>query len=199
MTDNLHIEALTGINLERYVPDLAHLRIEVFRDFPYLYDGSLDYEAKYLQTYIQAPDSVIVIVRDGARVVGASTAVPLVHETANIQKPFIAHGYDPRTVFYLGESVLLKHYRGRGIGVRFFTEREAHAQRVGDFAWSAFCAVDRPPDHPRRPMDYVPLDAFWQKRGYVQHPEITTTFFWRDLDETAESEKPMTYWLKALR
>jgi len=58
--------------------------------------------------------------------------------------------------------------------------------------------VERPTDHPRRPPDYVPLDAFWQKRGYRKHPDFTTTFSWKDLDETTETAKPMTFWIKPL-
>jgi hypothetical protein len=35
MTDNLRVQRMTGPALEAYVPALARLRIEVFRDFPY--------------------------------------------------------------------------------------------------------------------------------------------------------------------
>lgn len=199
MTDNISLESFTGNDVERYIPEVARLRIEIFSEFPYLYDGNMEYEAKYLRTYTASPDSVIVIAFDGDRVIGASTAVPLRHETEEIKRPFIEHAIDPDSVFYLGESVLRRDYRGCGIGVRFFQEREAHAQRVGDFEWAAFCAVQRPENHPRRPADYVPLDEFWNKRGYYKHPELRTTFTWQDLDESSQSPKPMVFWLKQLK
>jgi hypothetical protein len=69
---------------------------------------------------------------------------------------------------------------------------------LGRFPLICFCAVERPVDHPRRPVDYRPLDEFWRHRGFVRHPELQTTFSWQDLDETAESPKPMTFWLKIL-
>jgi len=59
--------------------------------------------------------------------------------------------------------------------------------------------VQRPEDHPRRPADYAPLDRIWSKFGYVKHPEIHTSYSWKDLDEKEESPKPMVYWLKPLR
>ena len=34
--------------IQAHVDELAALRIRVFRDFPYLYDGDLDYERAYL-------------------------------------------------------------------------------------------------------------------------------------------------------
>jgi GNAT superfamily N-acetyltransferase len=196
MAKDIRIERCSGPALEQFIPELARLRIEVFRDFPYLYDGDVDYEKKYLQTYIDCPDSVIVIAFDSDRVVGASTAIPMKYETDELKKPFIEQGYDLDQVFYCSESVLDKNYRGLGIGVRFFEEREAHAKELGGFKHICFCCVERPADHPRRPADYVPLDQFWTKRGYVKHPELHTTYVWKDLDDENETPKPMTFWLK---
>ncbi|HZP92595.1 MAG TPA: GNAT family acetyltransferase, partial [Burkholderiales bacterium] len=126
------------------------------------------------------------------------TGLPMEAETEEVKRPFVERGYDPNRIFYFGESVLGKGYRGLGIGVRFFAEREAHARALGRFGWTCFCAVRRPADHPRRPKDYVPLDAFWNRRGYAKHPELSTTFQWREIDEAAESPKPMVFWLKRL-
>lgn len=196
MTKNIRIERKSGKDLLPYISDLARLRIEVFRDFPYLYDGDFEYEKKYLQTYIDCPQSVIVLAFDGDEVVGASTAMPMKYETAEIQKPFLENDYNLDEVFYCSESVLNKNYRGLGIGVKFFDEREAHAAELGGFKHITFCCVQRPENHPRRPADYVPLDAFWNKRGYVKHPELHTEYVWKDLDDEDETAKPMTFWLK---
>ncbi|GGM20876.1 GNAT family N-acetyltransferase [Deinococcus aerophilus] len=194
----MKVERYTGEGIRDVLSDLARLRVTVFRDFPYLYEGSPEYEASYLQTYLNTPESLAVVVPDGDRVVGASTAMPLSAETPDLQAPFQAGGYDVETIFYLAESVLQPEYRGRGLGITFFEEREAHARRLGRFRYAAFCAVQRPENHPRRPEGYVPLDAFWQKRGYTKRLELSTTLTWQDLDETAESPKPMTFWLKDL-
>lgn len=198
MPENLHLQRLSGSQINPHLPDLARLRIQVFREFPYLYQGSEAYEQSYLKTYVDAPDSVMVVVRDGNTVVGASSGLPLTATTPEVIQPFLDHGYDPERMFYYGESVLLPAYRGLGLGVRFYQEREAHVRALGRFDWVCFCAVERPADHPRRPPDYVPLDRLWNKRGFVKHPELQTTFSWQDLDETEESPKPMTFWLKHL-
>ncbi|MEZ5590622.1 MAG: GNAT family N-acetyltransferase [Gammaproteobacteria bacterium] len=192
----LRLERHSGASLEHYIPVLAQLRIEVFREFPYLYRGDLDYESQYLQTYIRSAGSVIVLALDGEEVVGAATGLPLRHETEEFKRPFSAHGYEIGKIFYFGESVLRKTYRGQGIGVKFFSEREAHARSLGEFDITCFCAVQRPPDHPRRPPNYVPLDSFWQKRGYAKQPSLQTDYVWQDLDEDAPSAKPMVFWLK---
>ena len=194
----VRIERLTGDRLKALLPDVARLRITVFRAFPYLYDGSLDYEERYLQTYVRTADSVIVGAFDGDRVVGAATGLPLAAEPSSLTDSFTAHGFEVARVFYFGESVLLPDYRGHGVGVAFFREREAHARALGQFGWAAFCGVARPPDHPRRPVDFVPLDAFWRKRGFAPILGMVGSLTWRDLDETAESAKPMQFWVKEL-
>ena len=195
----IRIERLTGDRLKPLLPDLARLRITVFRAFPYLYDGSLDYEERYLQTYARGrADSVIVGAFDGDMVIGASTGLPLAHEPPTLTDAFTAHGFDVARVFYFGELVLLPEYRGHGIGVAFFREREAHARSLGRFDCAAFCGVVRPTDHPRRPTDHVPLDAFWRKRGFAPVPGMVGSISWRDLDEAAESAKPMQFWVKQL-
>jgi GNAT superfamily N-acetyltransferase len=201
MTDpDIHIEILTGRDaaLRAAVPDLARLRIEVFREYPYLYTGSPAYEEKYLETYTRCADSVAVLARSESRVVGASTGLPLAAETPECQAPFIASGYAVAEIFYCGESVLLPAFRGKGLYKSFFNGREQHARALGGFRYMALCGVVRPDNHPRRPAGYTPLDPVWQRFGYVCYPELTTTFDWQDLDEAHESPKRMQFWLKAL-
>jgi GNAT superfamily N-acetyltransferase len=193
----LTFQRLSGADLERYIPELARLRIRVFRDFPYLYEGDLAYEERYLQTYIQGQGSVVVLAFDGDEIVGASTGLPLSQETDEVLLPFQNANLPIADIFYCGESVLLKEYRGQGAGVAFFNEREAHARELG-CKWSCFCGVQRPDDHPMRPADFVPLGNFWRNRGYEKRPELATTFSWKEIGEANESPKPMTFWMKAL-
>ena len=42
------------------IPALSDLRIRIFRDWPYLYDGTADYEAAYLAEFIREPGAVVI-------------------------------------------------------------------------------------------------------------------------------------------
>lgn len=195
----LTVRRFTGSALHDYLDAVARLRIEVFREFPYLYDGTMDYERKYLQTYVQCPDAVVVVAFDGATVVGASTGIPMKFEEPQFRQPFLDHGYAPERIFYCAESVLRREYRGQGVGGRFFDEREAHAQALGGFDWCCFCAVERPAGHPLRPAGYQPLDRFWQQRGYTRHPELGATYHWKDVDQGEQTSKRLVFWLKSVQ
>ncbi len=184
--------------IELHLEALAALRIEVFREFPYLYDGSLEYEKNYLKTYVNSPDSIAVLVFDGDQMVGASTGLPIADETDEFKTPFLQNGYSPDHIFYCGESILKQKYRGRGIYASFMKERENHAKQIGRFDSICFCGVVRPDNHPLRPDNYRPLDPIWTKFGYQKHPELTTCYHWKDLNEETESAKKMIFWLKPL-
>jgi GNAT superfamily N-acetyltransferase len=147
----LAVRRLTRSEAEAAFDDLARLRIEVFRDFPYLYDGDLDYERRYLATYLSQEGAAIIGAFDGSRLVGAATASPLANHFAEFAQPFAERGLDVADFYYFGESVLEKAYRGRGIGVRFFEEREKAARQDG-FTRCIFSAVVRParPSAPAR-------------------------------------------------
>ena len=188
---------LQGAQIRQWLDALAALRIRVFREFPYLYDGSLDYERDYLETYARSDNSLCVLVLDGEQAVGMSTALPLAHEDEAFRRPFVEQGIEVEAVCYFGESILLPEYRGQGLGGRFFEAREAHAKALG-VRYTAFCAVERPGDHPLRPMDYQPLDAFWQRRGYTSRPELYARYEWQDIDASLPDHKTLRFWLKTL-
>ncbi len=195
---NLQFQSFEGAAIRAVFEPLAQLRIRVFRDFPYLYEGSMAYELEYLNTYAASERAFLYAVFDGTLMIGATTCIPLADETEEVQAPFLKAGMDVSEVFYLGESVLLPAYRGLGLGHRFFDAREAHAATFGTYRITSFCAVERPADHPLRPADYRTLDDFWQKRGYQKAPDLQTKFSWPDLGEDAPSLKTMIYWTRQL-
>lgn len=192
-TSVLRIERKSGDELKVLLPDMAALRIEVFRDWPYIYEGSLNYEKSYLGQFIEAPDHVAVCAFDDARLVGAATASPLAHQHDEFRAPLEQAGHSPDDIFYFGESVLLPAYRGRGVGHAFFDGREAHALALG-YDKMAFCAVVRPDDHPLKPAWSRSLDPFWRKRGYLPLIGVIGEFSWRDIGMHEETSKPMQFW-----
>ena len=195
---DIDIRTVSGAAVTPWLDDLAALRIRVFRDYPYLYDGSADYERRYLTAYARSPGSLFVLALAGERVVGAATALPLIDAEPEFRAPFEARGMAAEQVLYFGESVLDQGHRGLGIGHRFFDRREAHARDL-DLPVTAFCAVVRGPGHPACPPDYRPLDPFWRARGFQPEDGMTTEYRWRDLGDTGESPKTMQFWLRKSR
>lgn len=198
MSVAIRVITCSGEAVAPYLGDLARLRIAVFRDYPYLYEGDAAYEQRYLTAYARSPRSVFVLVLDGDAVVGASTGIPLADDGDVFHQPFLEHGMPLSDVFYFGESVLLDAYRGQGLGHRFFDQREAHARHLGGFRWTAFCAVERSPDDPRQPEGYRPNDTFWRKRGYQRQDNMFCTLDWKERGDDAPSVHRLRFWLRPL-
>ncbi|KIC41570.1 GNAT family acetyltransferase [Ruegeria sp. ANG-R] len=197
MAEISEVRALTGSALHEALDDVARLRIDVFHAWPYLYDGDLEYERKYLQSYIDSDEAIVVGAFDRDTLVGASTGAPLTDHADDFAAAFEGSGLNLTDIFYCAESVLLPQYRGQGVGHKFFDQREAHARRLG-FAKCAFCSVQRPADHPMRPTNYRPLDAFWRVRGYAPLPNVIAQFSWRDRGNEGETQKPLQFWIRDL-
>ncbi|MAP94960.1 MAG: GNAT family N-acetyltransferase [Ponticaulis sp.] len=179
------------------IRDVAELRLRVFREWPYLYDGTMEEEETYLSHFAQSEHACIGLARDGDKVIGATTAEPMPATHEGFRAPLETAGLDISKIYYFGESILLSIYRGQGIGHAFFDLRE-NAARDWGAEMTAFCAVQRPADHPARPADYRPLDAFWKKRGYAPRPDLICHFPWTDVGDAVETSKPLMFWIKTL-
>lgn len=191
------LETVTGADaIAPLLPALSRLRIAVFRDWPYLYDGDAAQEAAYLGHFMAGPQAAIILARDpGGALVGCATCIPAMQSDASVQAALVRGGLDPARTCYFGESVLLPAHRGQGIGVGFFTAREAHARGLG-LAAAAFAAVVRNPQDPRRPPDYQPLDGFWRRRGYAPRPELSLVLPWREVGDDRETPHSLGFWVK---
>ncbi len=193
----ISVRPLTGDALNEALPDVARLRIEVFRAFPYLYDGTPEYERQYLRSYKDNPNAILIGAFDGSTLVGASTGLPLRDHEDDFAQAFAQTDLNQDDIFYCAESVLLPQFRKQGIGHQFFDYREDHARDLG-FTYCAFSSVVRPADHPARPEGYRALDGFWMGRGYAPRDDIVAHFKWKDLGDEEETSKPLKFWIHTL-
>ncbi len=191
----IKVRALSRAERHAALHDVAQLRIEVFRHWPYLYDGDLDYEAKYLRPYAESDRALIVGAFDGQKLVGAATGSPLLDHADDFAAAFA--GADLGEIFYCAESVLLPDYRGHGVGHGFFDARESHARALG-FKTCVFCSVIRPENHPDRPANPRSLAPFWRGRGYAPLPGVVAQFSWKDIGTDKETLKELQFWGREL-
>lgn len=198
MTTNASFEYLElhGDEVDAHRDALGRLRIAVFREFPYLYDGDLDYEREYLRVYTESANSLVVLLQADGQLVGATTCIPMCDESPEFQQPFQDAEIPTDGILYFGESIILPEFRGAGAGHAFFTRREQHARKIGA-TLMAFCSVDRPVDHPLRPQDYRPLDAFWKRMGFSRDESLRCSLPWKDIDAAEPSTKTLTFWTKS--
>lgn len=195
---NIKIQSFTGLAAKTYIPSISKLRAEIFQDFPFLYENTVQQEAAYLKKFTECSDAIIVVVFDGSQIVGGATGLPLENEAPELLSFLTQQQFPLNDCFCMGESMLLKPYRGRGLGHHFFDLREEHARHLKRFSKSLFCTVSRPENDPKKPSDYVSLENFWKKRGYLQHPDLKMDSFWKDAGDEEPTEKHLSFWIKPL-
>ena len=193
----IRIRTFTGSAIADACAAFQIIHVEVFRDWPYLYEGDAT-APPYITDYARHPRAALFLATEGGEPVGAATCLPLQDESANVQAPFLARGWDPGRFFYFGEGIIREPWRGIGLGVRFFELREGHARAVSTADYAAFCSVRRPGDHPLRPAEPHTNDAFWRHRGYVPMQGVDCTMSWRDVGQAERSAHTLDFWIKSL-
>ena len=199
MNDSMEIteRLLTGAAIADALDDLAALRLDIFPEYPYLYQGSREDELAYLATYAEAPDACVILTDDGLTVIGAATGMPLIHEDAHMLDAFAGTTFPLNEIYYVGELLFRPAYRNCGLGQKLLDRLESHIRSLGRYRRLTCATVERPEDHPLRPSDYIPIARFLARTGFVRLPGVTTHFIWRETDGV-KRDHPMQFWSKEL-
>lgn len=185
---------LEGAQVLNYLDPLAGLRLSIFREYPYLYDGRLEEERRYLSGY--AGKGQVLLALDAERVVGAITGMPLTEESEAFVAPFRAAGLAAEQFYYIGELLLLPAYRRLGWGSRLLAGLEQLVANERRFSAYCLATVARPSDHPLRPAGFVPIDLFCRRHGYALINGVTAQVAWQELDGQV-SLHTLEFWRKA--
>lgn len=190
-------ELITGTAIAGTLGALASLRLEIFREYPYLYDGRREDELGYLKSYAEAPDACVILADDEGAIVGAATGMPFIHEGVQMLEAFAPAPYDIAYLYYVGELLFSPSYRNKGLGTTLLGQLENHVLSLGRYRHLVCATVERPEDHPLRPESYVPITSFLARTGFALLPGVTTSFSWRETDGVRR-DHPMQFWVKEL-
>ncbi len=188
---------LTESTITDALDALATLRLDIFKEYPYLYQGRREDELAYLRSYAEKPEACVILASDGTEVIGAATGMPLIHEDAQLRDAFAGSGYPLESIYYVGELLLQPAYRSAGLGQKLLTQMERHIRSLGHFQQLTCATVERPDNHPLRPDDAIPISRFLARTGFVHLPGVTTRFTWRETDGV-KREHTMQFWIKDL-
>lgn len=201
MASDIKIRTLIGPGIKTYVQSIAKVRQLVLSEVPYLQLGGPETDLNYLKHLSMSKDAIAILIFDGPKIIGVSTGMPLSEEWPLFQEPFLKKGLSVEEYYYFGCSALLKPYRSRGIAHHFFDLREEHVRHLKRFTRICFTSTI-PPKGLSRPTDQTNMETFWQKRGFVEQPDmicrypildrhfaISLKFWTKDLPSSSSSTK----------
>ena len=123
-----------GKDVNSLLDQVCRMRIEFFREYPYLYVGNYEYEKEYITGLSKSSRSMIASAYYENELIAISTALPLVSEAdilEELPKIFSNAGYDPTRYYYYGEIIILPDYRGIKLSQRLYNEHQTFAQKWG--------------------------------------------------------------------
>lgn len=192
----IQIETFQGKEVIPHLKQLAMLRLAFYREYPYLYEGDLCEEEKYLQLYSQSEQSVLTLAKSGDNIIGVLTGVPLEESSEAICALFSDNGVSPKSVFYLGEIVTAPEYQESDVQQMLYERFEEVVIGLKHFDTIAVCEVER--DDLAVPRSGFSAEVDWDNRGFLRHPELATFYTWRDIGQSELSDHRMVFWNKCL-
>ncbi len=85
MTDEIQIKTVPVAQAKYHEQEIAEMRLKLFSEYPYLYEGTHDIEQQYLQRYFISNQSLVVLVFNKEKIVGLSLGLPLIESTPHIR------------------------------------------------------------------------------------------------------------------
>ena len=194
---NISEQFLQGAQIHDCLEDIAQLRLAIFKEYPYLYDGRLQDELEYLRHYAAHGEAIAIIAFCANNIAGAVTAIPLHCESNDMTAPFAATSYPVERVYYIGELLFYQDYRNQGLGTRLLSRIEQHVRKQMSYDYLASATVVRPDNDPLCPEGYVPIKRFLDRNRFVKLPGVTTHFTWKETDGMRRGHE-MQLWIKDL-
>jgi len=194
---NVTSQKLNGAEIGEHLEAIAKLRIDIFREYPYLYKGNPSYEKKYVQTYADSKQAVVILAWDGSVLAGVMTGIPLQDEMEEFKTPFAAEPYPLESIYYLGELLFYPAYRDKGHGSVMLGQMEDYVRDIGGFQHLTCATVVRPDSHPQRPVGFKPIERFLNHANFFKLEKTVVSLPWPELDGETRTHD-LQLWMKHL-
>ena len=196
--ENISIRTFRGELISPFLQDITDLCITIYKEYPYCYEGTKEEYFPFIEYYAH-DNGIACLLFDGNHPVGVAIGMPISEMREKYKAPF--HHARPHEnfeeIFYLGEILLLKDYRCRGLGTEMYLEFERSVKENKNFKKICFCKIDESNQTNLEPENYKPLDGFWEKNGFDRCDDITVIVNWQNVGEVDESPHKLVYWLKS--
>jgi len=188
---DIEIKRYQGEDINAEIGLLSDFRLRYFREFPYLYVGTKEYEQDYLMSYLSDPTTRLFLARDrDGMVVGVAIGTMLSPELKILcQADELSQCAElmSEQFFYFGEMIFVPEYRSKGAGKQLLEELKKSGRQQGANRY-CFFAVDRANDDIRRPADYVDPAVFFQKFGF-EKTNISVSYDWPTIQADGRIEE----------
>lgn len=202
MQSTYSVRLVTGKELIHLTDFIARQRVECYKGYPYLYDGTIEGQRQELAWYFSIAQVAVVVAYFDQTPVACVSGIPLTpymdHHFADFAHICNINGIDANKHYHIAEVEVLPEHRGHGLVRSMIEKLESYAKDLGFSCISL--ASESHEHHPLKPKDYRDADSMWQKLGFNK-TDMFIHFSW----ETTQLQGPskmqdhaMSYWMKQL-
>lgn len=197
---NIKIKAYFGKDIIQWIDQMAELRLSEFKEFPYLYSGSMAIEKNYLSCYAKEEHGLFLIAFDNEDIVGIASGIPLVKSSEVVPgalEIFHKNKIDTEYYYYFGEFIVRPEYRNKGIFSKLFFDECEIVKKLG-YKSACLMTVDREYNHPQKPINYRNADEIWMEFGFAK-TNYKLTQQWPTImanGEIHDIKHSLTFWIK---
>ncbi|HEV2601175.1 MAG TPA: hypothetical protein VGT41_02655 [Candidatus Babeliales bacterium] len=195
---------LTGKELQDIALFMIQQRIEIMRDYPYLYQGDMNEEIIYMQQFISLPHAAAAVAYLHDQPVGFVSGTSFLDYESDMRGSsalFMEHGLDPKDFYYIPEAMIMAEHRRKSLFKSLHHLIELHAQSLG---YKALCLLSENHDqHPLKPIDYRGPDGAFTRAGYSKTDMIMVispdVFVWPTIQPDGSIKIQthfLAYWIK---
>ncbi len=195
--DDIKLFLLKGKQALPFIDIVANFRINVFKEFPYLYEGNIEDERGYITSYTEHDDANIILIYKGDSAIGFSSSLPLSMESEYITDVIKNAGLDINDYLYLGEAIINKEYRGIGILNNIIDIHTSEAKKL-NLSKFCFMAVLRDSNHPNTPKDdnYIANEVIFSKKGFSPINDCYVNIEWKNCITGNMEENTLQFYTK---
>lgn len=198
---NVVIELFVGIQMLSLLPMASQWFMQMYQEFPYLYQGNDSYEHDYTKMYHDVAHAVMAVASVENTYVGMALGLPVyavdfVPLGALLQEK----GYCPQQVFYISDVIVQEKYRKLGIATQLMRVMQEQALSWG---YTSLClaTVVRDSSHPLCPSTFQSSDRLWLKLGFLKTDILLEPIIWPTVqpDGTVQDyANSMVLWIKSI-
>lgn len=160
---------------------LAQMRITYFREYPYLYEGTTEYEINYLEEYKEkALDAYLIQAFDEGQLVGILTGCAFTSDIGVVRdgaRLFKTDRFPIEQYYYIGEAIIIPEYQNQKILPRLLYRLVNEVKKLNKYQSLCFLTVVRQDNDSQKPLDYRSTDNLWEKLG-CQRAGVKASFEW---------------------
>ncbi len=176
---------------------LAEFRSSYFSKFPYLYKADSHQEMQNCNDFAGSQGARIIVLYDDTKAIGIATHIPFMHAWDGLHRAFHNAHLNLKHYHYFAESIIHQDYRGMGLSKFINAHIEQYAKNISAKYITAMTVI-RKPNHPMKPLNYIPFENYMHHFNYAQIPNVNMTISWPTMPHGHEEKHSLIFWQKIL-